>query len=641
MSLRNRLRFSIISLVTVMVAIQFLATLRVTADADFRNASQRSLSIATQVRSLLLDRLNQEAAKANPPPADLSEWVALWTTFLENDPSMPDLLEKLMASSSVAVEIQVCDEVGRILATSNLSQPRTTYRSLPDFREWNVRTLWDRLYEVLTKQREYSTVVPLGVPQMDHPIYTIRVIVSSVLLRDSLMPQIQSLAATSALSLLAAILLAVLFSNMVLRALNRLGKRIDLLTAGDFSGASSTAKESAEIAAVSSKLNVLSEQFRDAMQLRGNIDHLLRSIEAAVMMFDPDRRLVLAGKPAEHLLGWKREAMIGRTMEEIFPPNTALGARISRAVIAKEQFRDKPAILEREGALPVRLLVSVELLETLPGLHQLGTLVTLRDVESRRQLRSQFDVSARLTAISRLTGGVAHEIKNPLNAIALHLEVLKAKLTEPSAVGPELEVIEREIARLDRVVKTFLDFTRPVELKMRTVDLMKLAKEVSVLVAPEAERSNVKVELRPVVETALIEADSDLLKQALLNIVVNGIEAMEKGGILVIEIRQAEGDHEITVTDQGPGIPDEVREKIFNLYFTTKREGSGIGLAMTFRVVQLHNATISFTSEVGKGTTFRLRFPASEDSELENERPGESSDAAPLDPHHAVLETRK
>ena len=620
MSLRNRLRVSIISLVTVMVAIQFLATLRVTADAEFHDALRRTQSISTQVRSLLLDRLNQELELADPSPATTPETIALWTRFLESDSSTSRLLEKLMVSSGVVVEIQVCDRVGRILASSSPTGARLTYRSRPDFEEWNIRALWDRLYEVLTQRNEYATVAQLGLDGSQDPVFTIRVLASSVLLRNMLMPQLQSLAATSLLSLLAAILLAVLFSNMVLRALDRLGRRIDLMATGDFSGTDPAPGESAEIAAVSSKLNVLSEQFRGAMQLRGNLDHLLQSIQATVMMFDPDHRLVLVGKPAERLLGSPRDDMIGRPLDEIFPPDTALGLAIHRAVEFRRPFRDRPAFLERNGGPPRRLLVSVELLENLPGLHQLGTLITLRDVDSQRQLRSQLDVSSRLAAISRLTGGVAHEIKNPLNAIALHLEVLKAKLSAPSPVDGEMAIIEREIGRLDRVVKTFLDFARPVELSMQTVDLVALTRELAALIAPDAARHRVEVALDSAVVRAAIQADRDLLSQAVLNVVMNGIEAMNDGGRLSLQIVRNGDDFELSVSDEGTGIPPEVREKIFNLYFTTKPEGSGIGLAMTFRVVHLHDGTIEVASEVGRGTTFRLRFPASEEASANEEQ---------------------
>jgi signal transduction histidine kinase len=106
-----------------------------------------------------------------------------------------------------------------------------------------------------------------------------------------------------------------------------------------------------------------------------------------------------------------------------------------------------------------------------------------------------------------------------------------------------------------------------------------------------------------------VRGDLDLLKQALLNVVVNGIEAMREGGRLDLELRREEDEYVVSVADQGPGIPPELEDKIFNLYFTTKAEGTGIGLAVTFRVIHLHGAAIDFSTELGKGTVFRMRFP--------------------------------
>jgi signal transduction histidine kinase len=243
----------------------------------------------------------------------------------------------------------------------------------------------------------------------------------------------------------------------------------------------------------------------------------------------------------------------------------------------------------------------------------MGALVTLRDMESRRQIERQLDFSTRLAAISRLSGGVAHEIKNPLNAMALHLEVLRSKL---AGQQPEIDVIGREIKRLDTVVKTFLNFNRPVDLKYTPLDLTELVQQVLALVSVEASAKHVQLET--VLEDKLwINGDPDLLKQAILNVINNGLEAMQTGGTLTTRTACDGDECLLTVRDAGPGIPLEIQNRVFQLYFTTKENGSGIGLATTFRVVQLHNGTIDFISEPGKGTTFRLRFPRMIDHERE------------------------
>jgi len=129
-------------------------------------------------------------------------------------------------------------------------------------------------------------------------------------------------------------------------------------------------------------------------------------------------------------------------------------------------------------------------------------------------------------------------------------------------------------------------------------------------VGPSAGRQNVHIEVDSDSEEIFVHGDPDLLQQAILNVVANGVEAMKNGGLLRIQLAREGDECCVSISDEGAGIPPEIREQIFHLYFTTKGKGSGIGLAVTFRVVQLHNGTIDFTSESGRGATFRLRIPA-------------------------------
>ncbi len=244
------------------------------------------------------------------------------------------------------------------------------------------------------------------------------------------------------------------------------------------------------------------------------------------------------------------------------------------------------------------------------------------------RMASQLDVATRLAAISRLTGGVAHEIKNPLNAISLRLDLLRARAEDSEhEMIPEIDILSREVRRLDRVVKTFLDFSRPLDVRFTEVDLAALVADVVNLVRPQARTAGIEVQLSIPAHLAHIQGDADLLKQTVLNLITNAFEAMtamkatqtvEVAGRLRVELYDAlrhageQGGSSVVleISDNGPGIPPDLRDKVFQLYFTTKEKGSGIGLAMTFRAVQLHNGTVEFTSENGKGTTFRLHFPA-------------------------------
>ncbi len=235
--------------------------------------------------------------------------------------------------------------------------------------------------------------------------------------------------------------------------------------------------------------------------------------------------------------------------------------------------------------------------------------------EMIERVASQLDVASRFAAISRISGGVAHEIKNPLNAIALRLDLLRARVDDSQAeLIPEIDVLSKEVRRLDRVVKTFLDFSRPVEVRFADVNLGALTAEVASLMTPQAKLAGIEIQCdvppEPALSKLMMRGDADMLKQALLNLVTNALEAMKKGGHIRLSVTRAGDSLTLEVADDGPGIPPELRDKVFQLYFTTKERGSGIGLAMTYRAVQLHNGTVDFTSEPDRGTTFRLQFPA-------------------------------
>ena len=237
-------------------------------------------------------------------------------------------------------------------------------------------------------------------------------------------------------------------------------------------------------------------------------------------------------------------------------------------------------------------------------------LVSLRDAESVRRLESQIEMSNRLAAISRLTSGVAHEVRNPLNAIVLHLEALKSKLIDPGeGITEHLAIIAREIYRLDRVVRTFLDFTRPVRLNLQETDVNALVQEVVGLAAVEADARHIQVNFEPNGIRPVVRVDRDLIKQAILNVVLNGCQATPDGGRLFLSERIVNGVVELSVADQGPGISPEIQDKVFDLYFTTREKGSGIGLPLAFRAFQLHNGTVEFQNRAEGGVEFRLCLP--------------------------------
>jgi signal transduction histidine kinase len=265
---------------------------------------------------------------------------------------------------------------------------------------------------------------------------------------------------------------------------------------------------------------------------------------------------------------------------------------------------------EFEAAGGKRVQLSLDFVQE--NTSQIGALLIMRDAESVRRIGDEIEMSRRLSASGRLTRGVAHEVKNPINAIVLHLQLLRNKLAhqEPDTQR-HMDIIDSEIRRLDRVVQTLVDFTRPRDLHLEEVDLRRLMEDVSQLAAPDAEQHGVTIERHMPEDRLPIKVDVDLMKQALLNVVINGIQAMPSGGILTIQAHRDDNVIVAEVRDQGSGIPKDMHDKIFELYFTTKKDGSGIGLAQTYQILQWHYGSVDFESGDQAGTTFRFQLPAS------------------------------
>ena len=612
MSLKTRLQLSIVALVVVVVVSLSVLNIHDMTKTRFQDSLELAQNNARQVEGYIVDLVTRRTDERADPLSDVAEIKAFWTEVVEQDVGLSTLMESQAGNSRSAVEVVVTGEDDRILVASLPSRVGQKMQPLPSFEEFERKSMWARFNELLARNQDYQVSQALGLREQQEVVFNVRVIISTVLLRTQMMPQIRDLAIVSALSLLLSVLLAVGASNLAFRPLARISEIIDRITRGE--GLEKAEDTSSEVAAVESKLSILGEQFRgaqaDATELRSNINQLMDRMEEAVLLFGSDDRLIMAGRTATRLLCMGRWESMGKPLAEIFPPSTELGTVVHSAAHVKRDVKDHPVVISLDGAA-LRVLVSVEVLEEFPSRERAGLLITMRDAEPRRQIVSELDVATRLAAISRLTSGAAHEIKNPLNSIALHLEVLKAKLdsSSPGAVS-EIEVISREITRLDRVVKSFLDFTHPIDVKMQRVDLVKLAQEVASLVAPDARSQKIEVVVEAQPKEAPIQGDRDLLIQAVLNVVVNGMESMKNGGRLVIRLEEIEGGWIFAVKDQGVGIAEDARDRIYNLYFTTKGKGSGIGLAMTFRVVQLHGGTIDFESELGTGTEFRLRLPA-------------------------------
>jgi signal transduction histidine kinase len=385
-------------------------------------------------------------------------------------------------------------------------------------------------------------------------------------------------------------------------------------------------------ARVSNKIDLIGQRMRNVEEvfsaLKENLDQILGNLQDGILLFTGDGRAVLVSESARRFLSVEKESLLGLHAREIFDRGTVLGQTLREAFDAGITLVQEEVLTETGR----RIQASIDFIHDDETRQGLGALVTLHDLESAEEIESELELSRRMAAIGRLTSGVGHEVKNPINAIVVHLELLKTKLGGASASAVRhLEVIDVEIHRLDRVVQMLVDFSRPVELQLREQDLRSVIGDVLALAAEELSTHNVTLVSRMPSTPLMANVDADLLKQATLNVIQNGAQSMPDGGRLEVVLEEGRepgrgatmNGHAqkspnassawkfavLRIADEGPGIPEDIREKIFDLYFTTKSAGSGIGLAMTYRILQLHHGSIEVQSEAGRGTEFLLRIP--------------------------------
>jgi signal transduction histidine kinase len=264
------------------------------------------------------------------------------------------------------------------------------------------------------------------------------------------------------------------------------------------------------------------------------------------------------------------------------------------------------------------------------GGELVGVLLVSRNLAHLSRVQSTIAYSRKLAALGRLTAGIAHEVKNPLNAMMIHLELLRTKIRSGTlvaaggagrddgsradavedAVLQHVQIIESEIRRLDQVVQGFLKFTRPEDLRLQPVRVSTLFEEIHPVVEPEAQKHDVRVLVECAEDTPPVNGDAAMLRQAFLNLAINACQAMPGGGTLrLISAPAPRGRVEVRVEDTGVGIPPEHLGRIFDLYFTTKDHGTGIGLSMVYRIVQMHDGEVEVQSTPGRGTTFTILLP--------------------------------
>jgi signal transduction histidine kinase len=613
-SLTMSRKTKIVLAITVMVAVMVSAFSYLYVSQVVRQRLDYAGRIASVLDSQLAFAANEAVPELADTRIDTSDPVAVreaTADHLQEDASLSSVLNSIVGTELIVYDAAVVDTTGRAILHSTANMNGKLVASRPDFSVLHDARFWQQLRMLYAPSTVYE--VRKQLQQGDIPFGTVRVGVSNVFLRDEITHRLQHAVYFSVVSILASLLLAALISHLALGPLKELSRNLDSVSAGQTAVVADEEAIHDEYGLVTLKVAHLGRQMRDTNQifsaLKDNVEQVMSTLQDGLMLFTRDARVVLVSASAERFLARSRREILGHTAQQIFTPDTPLGATVLQG------FEQRRPILQQEffGDRERRIQVTLDFIQEKGT--QIGALLTLRDAESVRRIEDEIEMSRRLSASGRLTRGVGHEVKNPINAIVLHLQLLQNKL---NAIDPDtkrhIDIIGSEIHRLDRVVQILVDFTRPRDLRLEETDLRKLLEGVAQLAGPDAEQHGVALNSDLPGEPLMVKVDSDFMKQAVLNIVLNGVQAMPQGGQLDIVARRE--DHVVIteISDQGGGIPQEIQDKIFELYFTTKKGGSGIGLAQTYQILQWHYGSVDFESTPGKGTTFRLRVPLAETS---------------------------
>jgi signal transduction histidine kinase len=623
-----RLKTKLVLAITVLVFLISGSLSLVYVTKLLQSAVQQSYDtnwmVANQIQLALRTALETGLKDQTVDPNNPTQLRNLEAAAVRNNAELQAVIESVNRYSFTVYDINIADRQSSTLLSTNPENEDKPLAVRPNYSQLRDANPIQLMTAVFGPPRVFDVVVPLE--RNGEPFVTVHVGVRTTLLRASYAPWLDTALTLMGFALVTALVAAFLLSNLALRPMERISKQLDTLTAegeaiGPVEEQGKKGKQDKRdklgkldkqdmAARVSSKIERIGQRMRSVEEvfsaLKENLDQILGNLQDGILLFTGDGRAVLVSEAARRFLPVEGGSILGLQVREIFDRSTVLGRTLREAFDAGINLVQEE-ILTETGK---RIQASLDFIHDDETHQGLGALITLHDLESAEEIESELELSRRMAAIGRLTSGVGHEVKNPINAIVVHLELLKSKLGNSSAPAVRhLEVIDAEIHRLDRVVQMLVDFTRPVELQLREQDLRSVIDDVLALAAAELSTHNITLVSQMPANPLLANFDADLLKQAALNVIQNGAQSMPEGGTLEVILGEDRKFAVLRISDQGSGIADEIKGKIFDLYFTTKSGGSGIGLAMTYRILQLHHGSIEVQSKPGRGTEFLLRIP--------------------------------
>jgi len=556
---------------------------------------------------------------------------------LSADAGLQSILESSAASSPHVIYAAIVDVSGVVVAHSD---PMRVGEILPphgDLAALLERGLFGQLRAIYSDEGQTLEVgqrLLLG----SSAFGSIRIGVSTLLIRDDITNALEPALVAVAVALVGSSVVAMLLAQLLLRPIHVLRRSLTRLGERDFGVAEVLPRD--EFGELGESLAVASARLladRAGPGERREPEPLTRWLEDSVAVFDADGALVFASSDMRAALPADAQ---GQSVSRLFTPEHPYRTLVEDGLTRGQSNGPLTVLLpsvppggDKNPAASGEQVVRTDVLRSRNGALA-GVLLVARDADRLRQVQFTLNHSRRIAALGRLSAGLAHEIKNPLNATMIRLELLRQQLSpagtesvatsgradgssivgsepgEVSELGEHVEVIAAQIRRLDEVVQGFLKFIRPEDIRLQPVALVDILAGIMPIIEAEAQSHGVVVRTDVPADLPDLAADQAMLEQALLNLAINAVQAMRQGGTLRIAAAPTWGRYvAVVVEDGGIGISPTNLDKIFDLYFTTKEGGSGIGLSMVFRAVHLHGGEITVESTPGRGTTFRLLLP--------------------------------
>ena len=339
--------------------------------------------------------------------------------------------------------------------------------------------------------------------------------------------------------------------------------------------------------------------------------NIIESMPNVLVAFDGAGKVIEANSAAKRLLGITRGQAVRDDFHELLG---ASAASLVNRIKGGQVVLDQELILKGEKGIPVALTGA-----PLTWEGGVGVVLILRDLREIKAMEKKVKRAENLAVLGRMSASVAHEIRNPLSSINGFIQYFKKKFPSGSKEQAYTETMVEEVDRLNNVITNLLDYTRLKEPHFQDCDLAEIIRHALRLIRSDAQARRVNIVERVPEQSSRARVDRDQFIQVLLNLFLNGLEAMPAGGTLRVGIDVSqEGDFHIEITDTGAGVREEDLPYIFEPFFTTKSKGTGLGLAVVQQIVENHYGTISVSSRLGEGTTFRVRLPAHGSSPADN-----------------------